>query len=82
VRTQLPSGLFPYDYDFATGAAEDMSDISGLNIVRQGGGACLPLVQYIEVTGQSTPSRTVAKTLQAFADRSATSREGCSTVGA
>jgi len=69
VRTQLPSGLFPYDYDFATGAAEDMSDISGLNIVRQGG-VLFALVQYLEVTDSQRLRETVAKTLQAFADRS------------
>ena len=69
VRTQLPSGLFPYDYDFATGAAEDMSDISGLNIVRRGG-ALFALVQYLEVRNNQCLCETVAKTLQAYADRS------------
>lgn len=34
-RAQLPSGFFPYDFNFATGASADMSDIDGINLVRQ-----------------------------------------------
>ncbi len=69
IRTQLPSGLFPYDYDFATGAAEDMTALSGQNIVRQGC-ALFGLVQYGELADSERLHETVSKALRAFADRS------------
>jgi len=68
-RAQLPSGLFPYDYDFATGLAEDMSDVSGLNIVRQAL-AVFGLVQYLQLHDSRQVRETVARALQAFAERS------------
>ena len=34
VRLQLPSGFFPYDYNFATGEAEDMKKMSGVNLLQ------------------------------------------------
>lgn len=35
VRSQLNSGLFPYDFDFMTGREIDMENIDGMNLVRQ-----------------------------------------------
>lgn len=35
VRTQVPSGLFPYEYDLVTGAASDPSRLDGVVLVRQ-----------------------------------------------
>ena len=69
VGAQLPSGLFPYDLDFVTGAAEDMNDMSGPNIVRQAG-ALFALTQYLESSDSPRLRESVAKALQAFADRS------------
>ena len=69
VRTQLPSGLFPYDIDFATGAAEDMDDMSGMNIVRQSG-ALFALAQYLEASDNPRLRESIARALRAFADRS------------
>lgn len=69
VRMQLPSGLFPYDYDFATGAAESMSDMSGLNIVRQAG-ASFALGEYLVAFDSPSLRSTIVTVLQAFDDRS------------
>ena len=69
LRTQLPSGLFPYDIDFVSGAAEDMNDMSGLNIVRQAD-ALFALVQYLEASDSPRVRESVARALRAFAGRS------------
>ena len=69
IRTQLPTGLFPYDLDFVTGAAEDMKDPSGPNIVRQAG-ALFALAQYLEVSDSPPLRETIARALQGFAQRS------------
>lgn len=69
LRQQLPSGLFPYDYDFATGAAEDMNDMSGPNIVRQTGTSFV-LGEYL-VSVDSVPLRgAITAALKAFDRRS------------
>ena len=68
-RTQLPTGLFPYDLDFVTGTAEDMKDPSGPNIVRQAG-ALFALAQYLEVSDSPPLRETIAKALQGFTQRS------------
>ena len=69
VRTQLPSGVFPYDIDFVTGAAEDMNDMSGLNIVRQAE-ALFALVQYLGASDSPRMRESIARVLRAFAGRS------------
>jgi len=46
VRTQLTSGLFPYDFDFTTGNETDMGNIEGINLVRQTG-AAFALGEYL-----------------------------------
>lgn len=68
-RTQLPSGLFPYDYDFATGAAENMDDPTGPNIVRQTD-ASFALSEYLVTVDGQSPRKTIAGALRAFEARS------------
>jgi hypothetical protein len=45
IRTQLPSGFFPYDFNFSTGAQSDMAHMEGFNLVRQTG-AAFSLAEY------------------------------------
>ncbi len=45
VRSQLPTGFFPYDFNFSTGAQSAMEPMEGFNLVRQTG-AAFGLAEY------------------------------------
>ena len=68
-RSQLPSGLFPYDLNFATGVAADMSDMDGMNIVRQAA-AGFALSEYYAAHPSRDIHNTLSRLLSALANRS------------
>ena len=68
-RNQLPSGLFPYDYDFSSGESTPMEGISGVNLVRQSG-AVFSLSKYFEISKDSTAGETIRLFLEAASNQS------------
>ncbi len=68
-RAQLPTGLFPYDLDFATGASADMSNMTGSNLVRQAGTA-FALSEYFAFSRSQKTGPTLVRILEALAARS------------
>jgi len=69
IRSQLPSGFFPYDFNFATGEESDMESISGENLVRQSG-AAFGLSEYLLGQDSQEVRAALAKFLSQSADRS------------
>ncbi len=66
-RSQLDSGYFPYDFDFATGNQTDMSHIEHINLVRQCG-AAFSLGEYL-LKHDSEPVRHALALFLAQAER-------------
>lgn len=63
VRTQLPSGLFPYDYNFKNGAVTGMDTIDGINLVRQTG-AIFAVSEYVATYGNTSSIPVLIKFLE------------------
>ena len=61
-RVQLTSGLFPYDFDFATGQKTSMENIGGINLVRQTG-AALALGEYLTHYNRESTQKVLKKFL-------------------
>lgn len=61
VRSQLPSGFFPYDFNFSNGVQSDMGNVDGVNLVRQTA-AAFSLAEY----HATFPAQHTRKSLERF----------------
>ena len=69
VRTQLPSGFFPYDFNFSTGDQSDMNNMDGANLVRQTGTAW-SVSQYLAVSPRDVTRHSLEYFLKRTSDDS------------
>lgn len=68
-RSQLASGFYPYDFNFADGHATPMVNIDGLNLVRQSG-AAFALAEYFVHFPNEAAKKSLAQFLAQSAQRS------------
>ena len=65
VRSQLPSGLFPYDFNFLTGSGTDTTNMTSPNLVRQTGTAYVLAAYHARLTDTAL-RRTIEAAIEGF----------------